>query len=275
MYLGIDIGGTKTLVAAIDNEGKITDRAKFNTPDDYQDFLEELKQTLAQFPAKDFSHGAIGMPGIIDRANNASTWSGGNLTWKSSPIAKDVEAIAGCPIVVENDANVAALSEANLVKDKYHTALYITLSTGVGSGFVVAGELDPNTLDAEVGHMIYPYNDGYRTWEQMASGGTIVEQYGQRAEEITDPETWRVISEQIAVGLINLSAVLTPEVIILGGGAGGQLDRFRQYLDEQLKKLTPNGVSVPPILQAQHPEEAVLYGCYELAKQRFGDGSAD
>ncbi len=109
----------------------------------------------------------------------------------------------------------------------------------------------------------------------MASGGTIVEQYKQRDDEITDPETWQAISENIAIGLVNLSAALTPEVIILGGGVGAHLDRFKQYLDEQLERLAPNGVNVPPVLQAQHAEEAVLYGCYELAKQRSSDGSAD
>ena len=167
MYLGIDIGGTKTLVASLNDDGSIADQVKFETPDDYQAFLTELRNSLARLPAKDFLYAGIGMPGIIDRANNASTWSGGNLTWKNSPIAKDVGAIANCRAVVENDANVAALSEAKLVKDRYRTALYITLSTGVGSGYVVDGVLDPNTIDAEVGHMIYPSSDsesGYRSW---------------------------------------------------------------------------------------------------------------
>jgi predicted NBD/HSP70 family sugar kinase len=276
MYLGIDIGGTKTLVASLKDDGSIADMAKFSTPQDYQQFLKELKHSLSEFSAKEFAYCGIGMPGIIDRTKNASTWSGGNLTWKNSPIAQDVEAIAGCPVIVENDANVAALSEANLVKDDYRTVLYITLSTGIGSGFVVDGNLDPNTLNAEVGHMIYPYEEGYRTWEQLASGGTIVEEYGQRAEAISDPKTWEDITERIAMGLVNLSAALTPEVIILGGGVGAHLDRFQQYLNTQIKRLAPNGVHVPPILQAQHPDEAVLYGCYELAKQRStGHGKAD
>jgi predicted NBD/HSP70 family sugar kinase len=275
MYLGIDIGGTKTLVATIDDRGVIQEKIKLPTPKDYQEFLQKLKAALDNFPKTTFRYCGIGMPGIIDRTKGASTWSGGNLTWKNSPIAQDVSSIANCPVVVENDANMASLSEANLVKDRYRTVLYITLSTGIGSGFVINGKLDPNTLNAEVGHMIYSLKDNYRTWEQMASGGTIVKQYGQRADEITDTKIWKAISERIAVGLINLSAALTPEIIILGGGVGGHLNRFKEYLDEQLVRLAPSGVQVPPVLQAQHPEEAVLYGCYELAKQkRFGEHAA-
>jgi predicted NBD/HSP70 family sugar kinase len=272
MYLGIDIGGTKTLVASFDDNGKIVAKAKLSTPQAYEAFLQELKTVLQTIPTTELHYCGIGMPGIIDRTQGVSTWSGGNLTWKNSPITQDVAAITNCPVVVENDANLAALSEANLVKDRYRTALYITLSTGIGSGFVIDGVLDQNTINAEVGHMIYPAGDNYLTWEKMASGGTIVEQYGQRADEISDPKIWEAISQRIALGLINLSAALTPEVIILGGGVGAHLDRFKQYLDEQLKALAPSGVHVPPVLQAQHPEEAVLYGCYELAKQRHGDG---
>jgi predicted NBD/HSP70 family sugar kinase len=273
MYLGLDIGGTKTLVATLDDNGVIVDRARFPTPDDYQVFLEQLKTTIEDFSTANFKACGVGMQGIINRSNGDSTWTGGNLKWAQCPITDDIAAAVGCPVVVENDANLAALSEAQLVKDQYQTVLYITLSTGIGSGFVVDGSLDPKMLDAEVGHMIYPAADGYKTWEQMASGGTIVEEYGQRAEEISDPATWQAISERLAIGLINLSAALTPQVIILGGGVGAHLDRFKNYLDEQIQKLAPSGVHVPPIRQAQRAEEAVLYGCYDLAKQRFGDGS--
>lgn len=275
MYLGIDIGGTKTLVATLNDEGVIQEKNKFPTPDDYEDFLRQLTDVVRAFEGDEFSACGVGMPGIINRSNGDSTWSGGNLQWKHNPITKDIGAVVGCPVIVENDANLAALSEAQLVKDEYQTVLYVTLSTGIGSGFVVNGQLDPNMLDAEVGHMIYPTGDGYKTWEQIASGGTIVEVYGQRAEEITDSDTWRAISERIAVGLVNLSAALTPAVIILGGGVGAHLDRFKDYLDERVQKLTPSGVHVPPIQQAQRPEEAVVFGCYDLAKQKFGDhGSA-
>jgi predicted NBD/HSP70 family sugar kinase len=273
MYLGIDIGGTKTLVASFGDDGTIGQKVKFPTPGDYQAFLQELKTTVAGFDATEFRYCGIGMPGIIDRAQGVSSWSGGNLQWKSNPIAKDVEAIVNCPAVVENDANTAALSEAILVLDQYRTTLYVTLSTGIGSGFVADGVIDPNTLNAEVGHMIFPARDGgYKSWEQMASGGTIVETYGQRADEITDPAIWKAVSEQIAIGLINLSAALTPEVIILGGGVGAHLDRFKQYLDEPLQRLAPSGVRVPPVLQARHAEESVVYGCYELAKQAEARG---
>lgn len=276
MYLGIDIGGTKTLVASLDDEGVIVDKIKFDTSQDYHTFLKDLKTNLHQLPAKEFSYCGIGMPGIINRATGASKWSGGNLSWGSCPITDDVSEIVGCKAVVENDANMAGLSEANLVKDRYKTALYLTISTGIGGVYVVNGKIDMNMADAEVGHMLYKWDDAYETWEEITSGKAIVERFGQRADEILEPGIWQAISEPIAVGLINLSAALTPEVIIIGGGVGGSLNRFHKYLDGAIRQLKPEAITVPPVLQAQHPEEAVLYGCYELAKQRStGHGKAD
>lgn len=270
MYLGIDIGGTKTLVASLNDDGSIADKIKFDTSQDYQTFLKDLKTNLHQLPAKEFSYCGVGMPGILDRATGASKWAGGNLAWGSSPITDDISEIVGCKAVVENDANMAGLSEANLIKDRYKTALYLTISTGIGGVYVVNGKIDMNMADAEVGHMLYKQGDAYETWEEITSGKAIVEKFGQRADEITEPGIWKAISEPIAVGLINLSAALTPEAIIIGGGVGANLHHFKSYLEEAIRQLKPEAITVPPILQAQHAEEAVLYGCYELAKQRSG-----
>jgi len=276
MYLGIDIGGTKTLVASLKDDGSIADMAKFSTPQDYQQFLKELERSLTEFSAKKFAYCGIGMPGTIDREKGTSKWTGGNLSWGHCPIAESVGDIAGCKVVVENDANMAGLSEASYVKDQYRTTLYLTISTGIGGAYIVNGEIDMNMADAEVGHMLYKQGDAYETWEEITSGKAIVEKYSQRADEITEPAIWKAISEPIAMGLINLSAVLTPEVIIIGGGVGANLDRFHKYLDEAIRQLKPAAIAVPPVLQAQHAEEAVLYGCYELAKQRLtGHGKAD
>lgn len=273
MYLGIDIGGTKTLVASFNDDGTIADQVKFATPQDYQSFLSDLVAHLDQLPTKEFVYCGVGMPGIIDRDNGVSKWAGGNLGWaENCPLAADIGGMVGCPVAIENDANLAGLSEANLIRDQYRTALYLTVSTGIGGVLIIDGVIDPHTINSEVGHMLYPAEGGYKTWEELTSGKAIVDKYGQRAAEISDPETWRAISEKLAVGLINLSAVLTPQVIIIGGGVGANLNRFQTYLDEQLQKLKPSGVVVPPVVKAQRPEEAVIYGCYTLAKEKRGHG---
>ena len=63
MYLGIDIGGTKTLVAALDDQAKIIEQIKFPTAKEYAQFLTDLKQALAGFKNKDFQAAGVGVPG--------------------------------------------------------------------------------------------------------------------------------------------------------------------------------------------------------------------
>jgi len=62
MYLGVDIGGTKTLVAVLDANGVITERAKFPTSPNYDDFLKELAATVATFTTQDYAAAGLAMP---------------------------------------------------------------------------------------------------------------------------------------------------------------------------------------------------------------------
>src|SRR5665647_1492722 len=124
MYLGVDIGGTKTLVAVLDNGGVITERAKFPTPPNYDDFLHELTAAVANFTTQDYDAAGLAMPvTVFDRELGIGV-SFGNLPWKNVPIHGDVERIVGCPVVIENDAKLGALSEALLLKDSYRRVLY-------------------------------------------------------------------------------------------------------------------------------------------------------
>ncbi|MDZ7785804.1 MAG: ROK family protein [Candidatus Saccharibacteria bacterium] len=72
----------------------------------------------------------------------------------------------------------------------------------------------------------------------------------------------------IAIGLIDVIATLTPEVIIFGGGVGAHFDKYQDRLMEELKIYENPLLTLPKIIQATRPEEAVVYGCYELAKDQ-------
>jgi predicted NBD/HSP70 family sugar kinase len=74
----------------------------------------------------------------------------------------------------------------------------------------------------------------------------------------------------IAVGLIDLIAVMQPEVIVLGGGVGRYYSRYGRFLRASLKRYENAMMPIPPIREAARPERAVVYGCYDLAKARYG-----
>ena len=88
------------------------------------------------------------------------------------------------------------------------------------------------------------------------------------ASEITDTATWAEIVRTLTPGFIELVAVLNPEVIVVGGGAGHYLDRFHDLLVQDLEQYQTPMLQIPPILPAKNPDEAVIYGCYEYAHQK-------
>ncbi len=269
-YLAVDIGGTKTLIVAFSAEGKIKESRKFETPALYETFIEELAANVAKLSTKKFIGGAVAVPGRINR-DEGKIVSLGNLTWRHVSIQKDISRISSCPIVIENDANLAGLSEARNVP-KYRRVLYVTISTGIGGGYIINGHIDPNTKDSEIGQVLLEHNGALRRWEEFASGRAIVGQFGKRASEIdpNDGGAWYTIGRNIAIGLIDAIAILAPEVVIMGGGVGAHFKNFETHLIEALKIYENSLMKIPPIIQAKHPEEAVVYGCFELAKEEYG-----
>lgn len=265
MYLGIDIGGTKTLVASFDDQGNPAEEVKFPTDKDYPTFLEDLRKTLAGLSAKEFRSCAAGVPGVIDRSAGTGI-SFGNLPWKNVPIQDDIATIAGCPTAIENDAKLAGLSEAALLPER--SVLYITVSTGIGYSLIVDKAIDTSFGDAG-GRALLLEHDGKMTpWEDFASGRAIVERYGKKAVEITDEATWRAVADDLAQGLIQLIAVAQPEVIVIGGAVGTQFEKYGALVAEALGKYEVPMVTLPRVAGAKRPEEAVIYGCYELMKGR-------
>lgn len=268
MYGAIDVGGTKTLLAVFDDAGNVIEQFKFPTPPAYSDFLAELEKAWDGLQNHDVRALAIAMPGSVDREHGL-VHAFGNLTWRDIPVHADVEKITHCPVLIENDANLAGLSEAVLLLPEFRKTLYITISTGIGTGIVVDGTIDPAFADSEGGDIMIEHNGILQKWESFASGKAIVAKYGKRASELDDPDAWRAISRDFAIGFLDLIAVVQPDVIVIGGGVGTHFHKYGDFLVAELKKYENPMLPIPPIRQAQRAEEAVIYGCYELAKKSF------
>lgn len=275
MYVGVDVGGTKTLVAVLDRHGVITEQIKFPTPRNYNEFLKELRGSLKSFKTHDFQVGGIGIPGRIDREHGRAVRLGNIRSWgENIPVLTDVERITGCPMVLENDAKLAGLSEAMLLKDKHTRVLYITVSTGIGIALINDQKIDINVGDGGGRALLLEHKSEATPWEDFISGHAIVERFGKRAEDIHDETTWKVIAHDLAKGLIELIALTEPEIIVVGGSVGTYFDRYGKLLEAEIKKYHVPLVQLPKLMGAQRPEEAVVYGCYDLAKQEYPHASA-
>ncbi len=267
MYLGIDVGGTKTIVAVLDDSGVITQSQRFPTPQDYQLFLSKLAEVVDTFTTKDFKAVGVGIPATsIDRKTGIAV-SFSNLAWHREPVQADIERLIGSPAAVENDAKLAGLSEAMLREPT--RLLYLTISTGIGYSLVVDRIIDQNIGDSGGRLLLFEHAGKLTPWERYASGKAIVETFGSEAKDIQDPEIWDKIARNITQGLIELIAVTEPQVVVIGGSVGVYLDRFIEPLNKYLKELETPLLQVPPVEAAKRPEDAVIYGCYDYAKEVF------
>jgi len=270
MYLAIDIGGSKTLLACFDSSGKVVSSEKFKTPPIYEEFLTEVAKTVAKLSTQKFTAAGLAIPGKVDRKTGVGV-AFGNLSWENIPIKTDVEKIVNCTVIIENDAKLAGLSEARLIPE-YDRVLYVTISTGINGAIISKGKLDAGMQDSEIGQIMLEYGGRLVRWEDFASGKAIVEKFGKKASEIDpkDSKTWYTVARNIAVGLIDMIATLTPDAVVIGGGVGTHFDKFKDHLNEELEIYSNTLIKIPPVLGAKRPEEAVIYGCYELMKDKYG-----
>jgi predicted NBD/HSP70 family sugar kinase len=266
MYLGIDIGGTKTLIAKINDQGVILKKDKFHTPPKYSEFMDHLKNI--GYTDVDYRAACVAAPGNIDRQNGIVA-NFGNLNWKNIHLARDIEKVFECPTLIENDAKLAALSEAMLVKEEFKRVLYVTVSTGIGYAFVDNLKIDTNAGDTGGRAILFSKDKKQMPWEDYVSGRAIVDRFGKKAKDINDPNTWKIISKDLRDGLVELIAIFEPEIIILGGSVGVYFDKYGTYLREYIERAHIPMVTLPKIIKAQRPEEAVIFGCYDYLKQNF------
>lgn len=271
MYLAIDLGGTKTLIATFSSEGQLLESVRFPTPEDYEEFLGELSKNVSTLEINQIDSCVMAVPGLIDREQGIEI-SLGNLPWKNKHIRDDVSKTLGnIPVSIENDSKTGGISEALLLQGKYEDVLYLTVSTGIGAALVRNGEIVKPVEDMELGKIPILFEGKITQWEEFAGGRAIVKRFGKRASEITDPEVWNTIGDNLAYGLGIGCSVLQPDAIVFGGGAGQFAGKFKTIIIDYLKShLHPNVRQPQAILTAQRPNEAVIYGCYELAKRMHG-----
>ena len=266
MYVGVDVGGTKTLVAVLDSHGVIKQKVKFPTPTDYSEFLAQLSDALASFGEHTFTAAAVGIPATeFDRKRGIGI-AFGNLPWQIVPIKSDIAALVRCPVFVENDAKLAGLSEAMLLKE-YSKVLYVTISTGIGTALIADQRIDPNVGDAGGAGLMLTHHGKLQPWEHFASGHAIVQRFGKKAADIQDGATWHTIVHDWGRGLLELIAFTEPDVVVIGGSVGSYFDKYHKLLVTELTKYETPVLQIPPIKQAQRPQEAVIFGCYDLIKQ--------
>lgn len=268
-YLAIDVGATKTLLAVFDSSGEMVCECKIATDPDYVKFKADLAKEISELKSRfSFSHCCIALPSRFENFRDGIASHFGNLDWVNVPIKSDLEQILpGTEILFHNDAKLAALSEAVLLHDRYKKVLYLTISTGIGGGVITNGVIDKDFENFEPGQMVFEHDGKTQQWEDFASGKALKAKYGRQASEIDDPAIWQAYAKDLAAGFEDVLATVQPDAVVIGGGVGAHFEKFKPFLETELHKINNPLVPTPPLLKAQRPEEAVIYGCYEYIRQ--------
>lgn len=216
--LGIDIGGSGIKGGIVDTERGVllTERHKILTP---QPAEPEAVAAIVQQLIDHFSYsGPVGC-GFPTLVIDGWAKTSGNLSpkWKGLHVDRLFSEKTGLPFTVINDADAAGIAEMRVGagRGKKGLVIMITIGTGLGSGIFYNEVLIPN---GELGRMLY--TDG-KPVEQWAAGSV-------RKKENLDYETW---GHRFNDFLQYLDLILSPDLVILGGGASRKMDKFAHCID--------------------------------------------
>jgi len=252
VYIGLDIGGTKIMVASADRGGNILRRERTATSTSLEEDLTNINSMIAEVAKEDKIMGmgaAIGGPldweqGIVSPLHQPA--------WRNVPLKAIMEEKWGCPFHVDVDTNVAALGEYRWGGVSAKRFLYLTLSTGMGGGLLINGEIyrGQNGAHPEVGHQSIPFQSSNSLavqcecgapdcLEALVSGNGIRRIYGKPAEELAAKE-WDEVSYNLGQGLRNMAVLYVPDIIRIGGGVavgGGNnfIQAAKTVMEEHLK----------------------------------------
>jgi fructokinase len=248
--LGVDLGGTKTEIIALAQDGGELLRRRVVTPrDDYRATLDALARLVAEAERELGVSGTVGIgtPGSISRATCLLRGSN-SVCLNGQPIKRDLERILDREVRITNDANCFALSEATDGAGRGARVVFgAILGTGVGAGIVVDGRLldGPNAVAGEWGHNPLPWpKDDERpgaacfcgrlgcieTWlagpgiardHMNATGETAPAQDIVARAALGDAActaTLERYEERLARALAHVINLLDPDVVVLGGG---------------------------------------------------------
>jgi len=184
LTVGIDIGGTKVLGGVVDSAGRALVRERRDTPGRDPAAVEDVVADLVgRFAAEYEIHAVgIGAAGFVDASRSTVLFSP-HLAWRDEPVRDALMSRLKVPVVVDNDANAAALAESKFGTGAGHRfVLCVTLGTGIGGALVMDNRVyrGANGMAGEFGHMqVVP--EGHRCqcgnrgcWEEYASGNALV-----------------------------------------------------------------------------------------------------
>jgi glucokinase len=267
-YLGIDIGGTNIKIATVSASAEVVERGLIETR-----ASEGAARAFARIHAAAQALGpdgieavGIGCAGLIDERRGVLTVSPNLKAWEGTALARLASKHFSVPILIQNDATVAAYGESVIRGTRGKNLVLLTLGTGVGGGIVVDGRVVRGVtgFGGELGHItVHPdgalchcgrrgcleaYAGSYgivrtamelrggskRPRAQKLSAFRVFE--AAHAGESWARETVRIAGDYLGIAIGILLNTFNPSVVVIGGGVSKSLDALEPHIRRSVKR---------------------------------------
>lgn len=234
---GIEAGGTKFVLGIGDENGNIHVREVIPT-ETPEKTLEACNSFIIKHQPDRVGIASFG-PINLDKSSPQYGYitSTPKPGWLNTAFVSEIQKVFKGPIGFDTDVNGAALGESVWGKGKnLNSCLYLTIGTGIGGGYVENNQCLHGLLHPEMGHILLkkhpedpfegvcPYHGN--CFEGLASGPALEARYNLKAKNLEDTKVWEIEAYYIAQALVNYILILSPEIIILGGGVMNQTQLF-------------------------------------------------
>ena len=239
MYIGIEVGGTKVIMAAGTCPADLTDPVRFPTETPTITFARiaaQIETYRALYPSiRGIGVASFGPIQVKpDHPEFGSILDTPKLLWRGFNIVRDLRTrFPDIAVAIDTDVNGAAVAEAIWGAGKsLDTFAYVTVGTGIGAGLYVNGKPVHGLLHPEAGHILIcrdtardPFQGScpfHRDClEGLASGPTVLARTGIKGEDLPDSHPiWAIIGEYLAQLYYNMTLIAAPQRILIGGGVG-------------------------------------------------------
>jgi fructokinase len=263
IYGGVETGGTWVVCALGTGPDDIVAQETFATGDP-----GSTLERIAAFFERGPRPAAIGVGsfGPVDLDRRSATWGHVTTTpkpgWAHTPVAPVLRDRLGVPVAFDTDVTAAAIGEHRWgAAAGVQNVCYLTVGTGIGAGLLVEGRPVHGLVHPEVGHLRIPHDrerDPFAgncprhgdCWEGLAAGPAIAARWQANPRELPDDHpAWALEAEYVALGILAIVLVASPERVIAGGGV---LERPDVLAGARARLVALNaGYLQPPLIGAE------------------------
>lgn len=306
--IGVDLGGTNLRAAAIAGNGEMLEKVSLSTdlragPEAVvADIVEAINKLKVHYASHTLAGVGIGVPGFIDIKRGFIVGSNNLPGFDQFPVRDEIERLLGTTVILENDANAAAMGEKWIgAGSEVDDLILLTLGTGVGGGIIACGQIVHGFLGmaGELGHMtVFPDGNpcgcgNFGCLEKHASATAIISMARllSLGDHLSSEDVYKLavngnerarmifqtVGRALGIALASLMNIFNFPLYLLSGGVLAAWDQFaptmmaevekRSFAYRNTKSPSPGRQQVTRLEKAKLGNLAGLYGAAHLPLQ--------